>query len=112
MKSEKEYTQTILQAVSKIESFTVGLDKPAFLESSISQSAVIMQLIFIGELAKKISEQTRLKIDLPWQKIIGLRNMATHEYMNLELDQIWDTIKTNIPELKEKLENYQKTLHI
>ena len=29
--------------------------------------------------------------------------MAVHEYMNLDLHIIWDTVQNKIPELKEKI---------
>ena len=41
--------------------------------------------MLIGESAKKLSEETRKKIDLPWKQIIGFRHMAIHDYINLKL---------------------------
>ena len=108
MKDNKLYIEYILDSVRKIESYTLGFDNDSFLKDSKTQSSVIMQLILIGEVSNKLSEDTKSKIDLPWHKIIGLRHMAVHEYMNLDLYIIWDTVQNKIPEMKEKLLEYKQ----
>jgi uncharacterized protein with HEPN domain len=47
MKSDKVYTDYALSAISKIKSYTSGLDKASFLEDSKTQSATIMQLVLL-----------------------------------------------------------------
>jgi|SRR3989344_9270417 len=106
MKTSKVYLEIILDSVRKIENSTKGISKEVFLNNQEKQSAVILHLILIGENANKISEEIQSQIDLPWRDIVGLRNTAIHEYMNLELNVIWDTVTINIPELKEKLEKF------
>lgn len=93
----------MLDAVSKIESFTKGLDASKFATDEKTQSAVIMQLMLIGELSKKISEKTKTIIDLPWKDIAGFRNKAIHDYFSIDIDIVWNTIIQDIPILKEKL---------
>lgn len=48
-----------------------GINRAAFLEDQKTQSAVIMQLALIGEMAKKISESTRSEVNVPWKEIAG-----------------------------------------
>lgn len=33
-----------------------------------------------------------------------MRNLHAHDYENVDLDIVWNTLKYSIPELKEKLE--------
>ncbi len=47
-----------------------------------------MQLQIIGEMAKKLDENSMREIDVPWKMIIGLRNMISHDYFLLELNTI------------------------
>ena len=107
MKSEKVYIEIILDSVRKIENSLQGVTKEVFMGNQEKQSAIILQLILIGENSNKIFEYIKSKISLPWRDIVGLRNMAVHEYMDLELDIIWDTANRNIPELKAKLLEYK-----
>lgn len=109
-KSDLVYIEIILDSVRKIEDFTRGLSKDEFLNNQMVQSATILHLVLIGENAKNISEGLKSKIDLPWRDIIGLRNVAVHEYVILELNIIWDTINRNIPELKAKLIGFKDSL--
>ena len=107
MKNDKTYIANILDSIQKVEEFVKETSKEDFLNNQMMQSATILQLALIGEEANKIGKETKSKIDLAWKEIIGFRNMAFHEYMNLELNIVWDTIKNDIPELKEKLLAYK-----
>ena len=69
-----------------------------------------MQLIVIGELAKKLPKEVVSSIDLPWRLMAGFRDFAVHEYFNLELKQVWDTVVNDVPVVREKLSAYLKTL--
>lgn len=106
MKSNEVYINQVLDSIRKIEKFVSGLSKEKFLSDEKTQSAVIMQLALIGEVAKKISENTKKEIDLPWKNIVGFRDKAIHNYFEMDLDVVWNTITTDIVELKEKLKNY------
>ena len=103
MKSDKVYVEQMLDAVSKIEVFTSGMDKKAFLSDTKTQSATILQLTLIGELAKKITEETKNKVSLPWKDITGFRDRAIHDYYQIDLDIVWNTIMTDIATLKTEL---------
>ena len=107
-KDDNVYIELILDSIRKIESFLEGFDKEKFIDDQKSQSAVILHLTLIGENSKKISEETKSKIDLQWKEIAGFRDVAIHDYVNLKLDVVWDTITKNIPELKAKLLGYKK----
>ena len=94
----------MLDSIRKIELYVKEFDKNKFLTDSKTQSAVILQLTLIGEISKKISERTKLKIDLPWKKIAGFRDRAIHNYFDINLDVVWNTIIMDIPILKSKLQ--------
>ena len=96
----------MLDAVRKIELFTANIDRANFGADEKTQSAVIMQLMLIGEISKKISTKTKYSIDLPWKDISGFRDKAIHDYFEVDLDVVWNTIITDIPILKSKLQKY------
>jgi uncharacterized protein with HEPN domain len=71
------------------------------------QAAVTRQLEIIGEAARRISPETQATIpDIPWSKMIGMRNRLIHQYDDLDLETIWDTIQISLPELIVMLERY------
>jgi len=108
MKDDGVYLAQILDSVEKVESFVGDLNKDQFLIDQKTQSSVIMQLALIGELTKKISPETKIKIDLPWKDIAGFRDNAIHNYFEIDLEVVWQTIIDDLPLLKLALSNYSK----
>lgn len=43
-------------------------------------------------------------------KVIGLRNIISHEYANIDYEIIWVVITKHLPPLKETVENIIKDL--
>ena len=79
MKSDRVYLLQILESIGKIRQFVSGIDQAAFLKDQKTQSAVIMQLALIGELAKKVGGPTKLAVKVPWKEIAGFRDRAIHD---------------------------------
>ena len=42
--------------------------------------------------------------EIPWQRIVGLRNVIAHEYGDIIFDRIWDVLTQDVPELIRLLE--------
>ncbi len=103
MKNDKAHIDFILDSVRKIEKYTSGINKESFKEDELRQSGVLMQLTLIGEISKKVSDETKDKIDLPWKDIAGFRDRAIHNYFDIKVGVVWDTVQEDIPELKAKL---------
>jgi uncharacterized protein with HEPN domain len=63
------------------------------------------ELELIGEAATGVSSELReQEPDVPWVKIIALRNRLIHGYFDVDLDIVWDTIQTRLPSLIETIE--------
>ena len=62
-------------------------------------------LELIGEAARRISMATRDAYPaIPWQDIIGMRNIIAHEYGRIDPDEIWKAVRVDAPELVSILE--------
>jgi uncharacterized protein with HEPN domain len=69
------------------------------------QDAVIRRFLIIGEAARRISEETKRNLpEVPWTAINGMRNRLVHEYDDIDLDVIWDTLIKSLPILIKELE--------
>lgn len=101
----KAFLEHILESISMIESYTKNLSQKEFLNSTQIQDAVMRRLEIIGEAITHIIDDFRGKYpEIPWQKIMGMRNMLIHEYFGISLKLVWDTVKKNVPELKQQIE--------
>jgi len=57
----------------------------------------------IGELAKDISADTQKKhIYIPWTSIRGMKNKIVHDYENIDLAVLWETVTKSLPKLAKK----------
>lgn len=64
-----------------------------------------MYIIQIGELANRVSDETKESSkSIPWRAIRGMRNLHAHDYENVDLEIVWNTLVEDIPELKKSLE--------
>lgn len=69
------------------------------------QYACNMCIIQIGELAGRLSDEIKENSrNIPWQAIRGMRNLHAHDYENVDLEIVWNTLLEDIPVLKENLE--------
>ena len=82
-----------------------GVDEETFMASSLLQDAVIRQVSIIGEAGTHFSSEIRAEHpDIPWRKIIGMRNMLMHQYFGIDIAFVFSTATARIPELAERVE--------
>ncbi|MFO7793166.1 MAG: HepT-like ribonuclease domain-containing protein [Candidatus Saliniplasma sp.] len=56
------------------------------------------------EATKYLSDNTRVSYpNVPWKDIAGMRDKLIHGYFGVDIDAVWDTVKRDIPELKEEI---------
>lgn len=90
----------MLSAARLLESFVHGYNKATFLADAKTQSAVLHQLLLLGEAAKRLTNEFRAQqTGLPWRSITGMRDMLIHEYDEVDLDEVWKTATSDVPEL-------------
>lgn len=106
MKSDRVYLEQIIESVGKIKDFTDDYDQQKFQEDQKTQSAVIMQLALIGELAKKVSKETQSAVALPWRDIAGFRDRAIHDYFQIDLEIVWATIQSDLQILEKEINKF------
>ena len=98
-----DYIGHIHQAATDACSFTAGLAKDDFRADKRTQQAVIMNLIIIGEAATKLMEShpdfTDAHPEVPWRSMRGMRNRIAHGYFDINIDVVWETVQTALPEL-------------
>ena len=79
-------------------------DMEAFLADEKLKRAIGMTVINIGELVKNMSEELRLSHkDVPWKAIAGMRDIAAHKYQTLRMEDIYNTVNMDLPDLKDKI---------
>jgi len=102
MKRDRAYLRHILDTISNIEKFMKGVSKEAFFSNIEKQYAVLRGLEIIGEATKNLSEKLKIKYpQVPWREIAGMRDKLIHQYFGVDLELVWETTRTDLPELKD-----------
>ncbi|WOF16795.1 DUF86 domain-containing protein [Methanoplanus sp. FWC-SCC4] len=105
MLRDKAYIEDILIMAKDAVSFIEGLSKEDFSKDLKTQYAVIRCLEVIGEAAKKVSDKTKMKYDIPWPQIAKMRDLLIHSYGKVDYTEVWITAKNDLPELIRILES-------
>lgn len=80
-----------------------------FIKDKKTLNAVIRSIEIIGEASKQLPNPLKAKYpELPWKEITGMRDKLIHAYFGMDTETIWETIKHNIPGLKQTIQKIKK----
>ena len=104
MRDDREKLHDILEAIERINRYVV-LGRERFDTDELVQTWFVQHLQIIGEASRALAQETReLSPEIPWKQIIGMRNVLTHNYFEIDLDIVWSAVTVNIPMLKPQIE--------
>ena len=104
-KEPVDYLKHIRDEISYIRSvITADMTKDDFLSDETLKRAIVRSLEIIGEAAKKIPADFKMKWDaIQWKNMSGMRDRLIHDYMGVNYSIVWDVIKNKIPELHQQI---------
>jgi len=104
IKDDLAYIDHILDCIRKIREFSTGLTINDFKTNELVQDAIIRNIEIIGEASKKVSSDTKQTFyKIPWKEISGMRDKLIHDYMGIDPEVVWKTIKEDIPSLEKHI---------
>jgi uncharacterized protein with HEPN domain len=66
----------------------------------------MQRIEIIGEAARRISEETQAAYPaIPWSDLISMRNIMIHEYDDIDIGIVWESVRNDLPLLVNSLEN-------
>ncbi len=69
------------------------------------QDAVLRNFQVMGDAIKDLSPGFRAAHpEVGWREPSRFRDRITHDYLEVDLDVVWDTIKTHLPLFKNQVE--------
>ncbi len=92
--------EDIMDAITKIQTYTEGLDFARFASDQKTIDAVLRNLEIIGEASNFIPEDIREKYpDFPLVELRAMRNIIVHHYFGVSLPIVWDAVQNDLPDL-------------
>ena len=95
----------MLAAAKEAMEFAAGKTRMDLEKDRLHMLAIIKSIEIIGEAASKVTETFKTENNnIPWNDIINMRNRLIHAYFDVNLDIVWQTVKTDLPDLIKALE--------
>jgi uncharacterized protein with HEPN domain len=105
-KAVRPYLENILDTLKLVEDHT-PTDREIFLRDPNAQDATLMRLQDIGEQLARVRDQFpeffERYHDDDWFKLIGLRNIISHGYHEIDFGIIWDIASSKMPEFTDRM---------
>ena len=103
-KTDDYYIQRIRKDLEFIVLHMQNIDMEELNVNEILLDSMLFRMIQLSENTKKLSEKYKSEHGgIPWNAMYGLRNRIVHDYGNVDLEVVYDTLKNDIPELLELL---------
>ncbi len=95
----------IAQAAKLVLTFKQDVDELTFYDDIKTQSAILHQLLIMGEAVKRLSMPFRdAHPEIDWKSIAGLRDVLIHAYNTVDIELVWEIADAHVPKLLNQLE--------
>lgn len=111
IKDNSVYLKHILGSIAHIEQFLeeINHSEEIFSGKLHWQNAFVRELEVIGEAANQLDKEFIAQhSNIPWENIIGMRHKLIHDYFEIKMELVWDTVIIDLPRLKPQLESLIK----
>ena len=105
MKDDRLFLIHIRECIQRIDSYIAKKDKQEFLDTTLVQDAVLRNLQVLAESTQRLSDAAKESAcEVDWFKIAGFRNVLVHDYLGIDIEQVWNILEKDLPELKRQVE--------
>lgn len=105
MRDDRERLQDILLSIDDVQAFVAGMTKSQFITIETTDRktyrAVCNCISTLGEAIKGLSPDVTSKYDsVDWSGLAGMKDVVTHQYFQVQLEFLWNTIAHELPDLR------------
>ena len=94
----------ILDGINLIDLFLKDMEFEAYKSDLKTKSAVERQMQIITEAVYRLGDQAEILCPGPdWKGYMGMGNILRHGYHRVDDKVVWDTVKFDLPPLKEAI---------
>ena len=104
IKTDSYYIQKIIKDLTFVTSQMHNVDIEELNSNEILLDSMLFRMIQISENSRKLSDEYKEKYtNIPLNAVYGFRNRIVHDYGNVDLNIVFETLKNDIPDLLELL---------
>jgi uncharacterized protein with HEPN domain len=105
-RSWQQRVEDILSAIADIQAWTVGKTQADLESDQILLRAILYSFMIIGEASSNVPENLQnVYTEIPWRFMKDMRNVMAHEYFQVDVQILWNTIVKSLPRVVSQLEN-------
>ena len=105
MYRDEDSLRDVYESGQTVLTYAKNVSKEALRSDEMRLSAIAYKLLVIEEATTRLSTDFRdAHPEIPWKRMIGMRNIMAHQYDNIDIDILWDVIHKSVPEMLEKVE--------
>ena len=99
----------ILESIENLERYMLNVDEEAYTSEIEKQDAAEHRLQVIGQAVIQLPDELKDQHpEIEWHKIAGLRNRIVHEYLDIDHQIVWSTLKNDLPLFKKEIQGLIK----
>ncbi|MBI4067084.1 DUF86 domain-containing protein [Candidatus Gottesmanbacteria bacterium] len=96
------YVEDVLNSCNAILDYVSGVEFEELVGDQMLVDAVIRNIEVIGEAANRLDDDFKAKHpDFPVRSAVTMRNKLIHDYNTINYQVVWDTVKSDIPKLRD-----------
>jgi uncharacterized protein with HEPN domain len=103
-RDDRIYIKHMIDTANKAIGFVIDFDRKEFDSNELLRLSLTHLLQVIGEAARRISPEFRsIYPTIPWKAIVGMRSKVVHDYLDVDEDVVWSTVKNDLPFIVSEL---------
>lgn len=104
VKTDHYYIQKIRKDLEFIVKHMRDVDIEELNADEVLLDSMLFRMIQLSENARKLSDEYKqANAGIPWNAMYGFRNRIVHDYGNVDLNVVFETLKNDVPVLLELL---------
>ena len=110
----EQLIENLLESTSSISDIS---QLPMTPDGMLRLNGICMCFIIIGEEIKRIDKYSDKQLlseypSIPWKRVMGMRDRIAHGYFQIDIDIVFDALKSEIPPLLEVIKQMKNDLNI
>lgn len=98
------YLNDVLESCDRLLANLEKITIEEFREDLNMQDVFARRFEIIGEAIKRIPDSLREKYsNVEWQQATGFRDVLAHDYVDIEIDRLYNTAKNDVPAFRKQI---------
>ena len=103
MRDARERLHDMVDAIDRVEQYAAR-GHASFVADELIQVWIVHHLQILGEVASQLGRDFHSEHPVvPWPQIVAMRNILVHDYFGIDLDEVWNVVAHELPDLKAAL---------